>query len=123
MNRIIETYKPEVLSIESLFFYNNQKTGIDVAQARGVILLSAAEHDIEPFEYTPLQVKQAVVGYGSAEKKQVMEMTKKILNLKEVPKPDDVADALALAICHAHSYGPDVIRSAVVRQNLRRNHL
>ena len=84
------------------FFTNNQKTAIDVAQARGVIVLSAVRHGISIYEYTPLQVKQAVVGYGKAEKKQVMDMTRRILKLEQIPKPDDAADALALAICHGH---------------------
>lgn len=83
-------------------FTNNQKTAIDVAQARGVIVLSAVRHGISIYEYTPLQVKQAVVGYGKAEKKQVMDMTRRILKLEQIPKPDDAADALALAICHGH---------------------
>ncbi|MCM1578860.1 MAG: crossover junction endodeoxyribonuclease RuvC [Ruminococcus sp.] len=103
ISTVIDTYKPEVMSIEKLFFNTNQKTGIDVAQARGVIILSAVRRGLPVFEYTPLQVKQAVVGYGLAEKKQVMEMTKNILGLSKVPKPDDTADALALAICHGHS--------------------
>ncbi len=95
-------YRPDALSIEKLFFNTNQKTAIDVAEARGVILLAARKNDIPIFEYTPLQVKQSVVGYGRAEKKQVQEMTRQILGLSEVPKPDDTADALAMAICHAH---------------------
>lgn len=99
---VLDKYKPEQMSIEKLFFNTNQKTGIDVAQARGVTLLAAVQRNIEVFEYTPLQVKQAVVGYGRAEKKQVQELTRQILNLKQVPKPDDTADALALAICHGH---------------------
>ena len=89
--------------IEKLYFTNNQKTGIDVAQARGVTVLSAAERGVPIFEYTPLQVKSAVVGYGKAEKKQVMEMTRQLLGLAQIPKPDDAADALAIAICHGHS--------------------
>lgn len=93
------------MSIEKLFFNTNTTTAIDVAQARGVIMLAAAQHGLSVAEYTPLQVKQSVVGYGRAEKKQVQEMTKLMLNLKAVPKPDDTADALALAICHAHSAG------------------
>ena len=102
MNTIISKYKPECMAIEKLYFYTNQKTVINVAQARGVINLSAAINDLPIFEYTPLQVKQAVVGYGQAEKMQVMDMTRRILNLSEIPKPDDAADALAIAICHAH---------------------
>ncbi len=100
MNTILENYSPEALSIEQLFFNTNQKTGIYVAQARGVILLAAENHGIPIYEYTPLQVKQSVVGYGRAEKRQVMDMTRRILGLKNVPKPDDTADALALAVCH-----------------------
>ncbi len=93
-------YKPEYVAIEKLYFQNNQKTAINVAQARGVILLAMQKAGVKVVEYTPLQIKSAVVGYGKAEKYQVMEMTKRLLCLKEVPKPDDTADALALAICH-----------------------
>lgn len=100
---IFEKYAPECMAIEKLYFTSNQKTGIDVAQARGVTVLSAAKRGIPVFEYTPLQVKSAVVGYGKAEKKQVMEMTRQILGLAQIPKPDDAADALAIAICHGHS--------------------
>ena len=92
------------VSIEKLYFNSNTTTAIDVAQARCVIVLEAARRNIDVFEYTPLQVKQAVVGYGRAEKKQVMEMTRQLLKLKKLPKPDDTADALAIAICHAHSF-------------------
>ena len=105
ISHIIAKYNPDCVAIEKLFFQNNQKTAIDVGQARGVILLSAQKARLEINEYTPLQVKQSVVGYGRAEKRQVMEMTRAILNLKEVPKPDDTADALAIAICHGHSAG------------------
>lgn len=101
-------YKPEVMSMEKLFYNSNQKTVIDVAQARGVITLAAQMNNKNIFEYTPLQVKQSVTGYGRAEKKQVMEMTRSILNLPEVPKPDDTADALAMAICHAHCSGSTI---------------
>jgi len=104
LNDVIEKYKPDFMSIEELFFNDNAKTAIAVGQARGVIILSAVNHNVEIFEYTPLQVKQAVVGYGRADKVQVQQMTKAILNLNAVPKPDDVADALAIAVCHAHSY-------------------
>ncbi len=103
LNKIIEEYKPSVMAIEKLFFNTNQKTAIDVSQARGVLVLAAQKAGLKIAEYTPLQVKQSVVGYGRAEKKQVQEMTKIILNLDKLPKPDDAADALALAICHAHS--------------------
>ena len=99
---VFEKYKPSVMSMEKLFYNSNQKTVIDVAQARGVITMCAQMHNKDIFEYTPLQVKQSVTGYGRAEKKQVMEMTRSILGLASVPKPDDTADALALAICHAH---------------------
>lgn len=105
MCQVLEKTNPDVLSIEQLFFANNKTTAIDVAQARGVILLSAQRKNIPIVEYTPNQVKQSVVGYGRAEKKQVMEMTRQILGLKEVPKPDDTADALALAVCHGHCSG------------------
>ncbi len=105
MNTVLDTFKPDSMAIEKLFFNTNQKTGIDVAQARGVTILAAVNMGIPIFEYTPLQVKQSVVGYGRAEKNQVMEMTRKILGLAEVPKPDDTADALAIAICHGHSGG------------------
>lgn len=105
MKYLIDKYKPDCISIERLYFNTNTTTAIDVAQARGVILLSAVENGITVNEYTPLQVKQAVTGYGKAEKFQVMEMVKSILKLKEVPKPDDTADALALAICHGHYSG------------------
>ncbi len=102
---IIKRYSPESLSIEKLFYNTNAKTVIDVAQARGVINLAAVQNNIPIFEYTPLQVKQSVVGYGRAEKKQVQEMTRVILKLEKIPKPDDTADALAMAICHAHASG------------------
>lgn len=101
-SNLLQIHKPDAVSIEKLFFTNNQKTGIDVAQARGVILLACEQQQVPCYEYTPLQVKQAVVGYGKAEKAQVMDMTKRLLRLKQVPKPDDTADALAVAICHAH---------------------
>ncbi len=104
MENLINVYKPDAVSVEELFFNNNAKTAINVGQARGVILLSAAMAGKEVFEYTPLQVKQAVVGYGRAEKNQVQQMVKMLLNLEKIPKPDDVADALAVAVCHAHSY-------------------
>ena len=102
---ILDKYKPDALSMERLYFNTNQKTAIDVAQARGIIVMATAQRDIVINEYTPLQVKQAVVGYGRAVKKQVQDMTRRILSLESVPKPDDTADALALAICHAHVSG------------------
>ncbi len=102
---LIEHYHPEAMAIEKLFFNTNQKTAIDVAQARGALVLAAQKARIPIFEYTPLQVKQSVVGYGRAEKKQVQEMTRVMLNLEKIPRPDDAADALAMAICHCHSAG------------------
>ncbi len=104
-DRIIKQITPDAMAIEKLFFNTNTTTAIDVAQARGVILLAAKLNNVPVYEYTPLQVKSSVTGYGKAEKKQVMEMTKSILGLSSVPKPDDTADALAIAICHAHSNG------------------
>lgn len=103
MEELIAQCKPDVISIEELFFNNNITTGIAVAHGRGVILYSAEKCGIPLYEYTPSQVKQAVVGYGKAEKRQVMDMTRRLLKLKAVPKPDDAADALALALCHARS--------------------
>ncbi len=100
---IIDKFKPDQVAIEELFFNNNAKTAITVGQARGVLVLAAENNHIPVYEYTPLQVKQAVVGYGRAEKKQVQQMVKSILHLHEVPKPDDTADALAIAVCHAHT--------------------
>lgn len=105
ISRLLAKYKPDVMSIEKLFFTNNKTTGIDVAQARGVILLAARQHNVAVFEYTPMQVKQSVVGYGKAVKTQVQEMTKSLLKLEAIPKPDDTADALAMAICHGHCSG------------------
>lgn len=102
---VIDKYKPDQMAIEELFFNNNVKTAITVAQARGVLILGASLCGLEVFEYTPLQVKQAVVGYGRAEKMQVQQMVKSILNLHEIPKPDDTADAVAIAICHGFSSG------------------
>lgn len=102
---LIEKTKPDALSIEKLYFNTNTTTAIDVAQARGVIVLAARRCGVPIFEYTPLQVKQAVTGYGRAEKRQIIEMTKTLLGLSKAPKPDDTADALALAICHAHTSG------------------
>ncbi|MCG0275897.1 MAG: crossover junction endodeoxyribonuclease RuvC [Thermosediminibacteraceae bacterium] len=97
---LIETYSPEAIAVEELFFNKNTKTAITVGQARGVALLAAASKSVKIYEYTPLEVKQAIVGYGRAEKFQVQEMVRVLLNLKEVPKPDDAADALAVALCH-----------------------
>ncbi len=101
---LIACYKPETIAIEKLFFNKNITTAMNVSEARGVLLLAAAKHLLPVYEYTPLQVKQALVGYGRAEKAQVQEMVKVLLKLKERPRPDDVADALAIAICHANSH-------------------
>ncbi len=98
---IIKQNEPDVLAVEKLFFAQNVTTAMSVAQARGVILLCAEKYDLPAFEYTPLQIKQAVVGYGKAEKRQVQEMVRTILKLKDIPKPDDCADALACAITHS----------------------
>ena len=103
LSALIEKYSPECMAIEELFWNTNQKTGIRVSEARGVILLCARQRNLKISEYTPLQVKQAVVGYGRAEKKQVISMVTMLLGLSKPPKPDDTADALAIAICHAHS--------------------
>ena len=103
LNDLIIKYSPEAIAIEELFFNTNAKTALLVGQARGVAILAAADNDKEIYEYTPLQVKQGVVGYGRAEKRQIQEMIKMILNLEAIPKPDDVVDALAIAVCHAHS--------------------
>ena len=104
---VIEQTRPQYMAIEELFFNSNQKTAINVAQARGVILLAAMNYNLNIFEYTPLQVKQAVAGYGRADKNQVQQMVKLLLGLSEVPKPDDTADAVAIAICHGHSFNPN----------------
>lgn len=103
LNNIINTYKPDAMSIEELFFNNNAKTAINVAQARGVILITARINKLDIFEYTPLQIKQAVTGYGRADKMQVQRMVKMILNTEKLPKLDDITDSMAIAICHAHS--------------------
>lgn len=100
---LIRKYQPDEVAIEELFFFKNLKTAIKVAQSRGVLLLTASELQVSIFEYTPLQVKQAVTGYGRADKKQIQQMVKCMLGLSTVPKPDDAADALAIAICHQQS--------------------
>lgn len=100
---LIEAFRPDVVSIEELFFNTNLTTGISVAHGRGVILLACHQAGLKIYEYTPLQVKQSVVGYGRAEKKQVMDMVKRLCGLNAPPKPDDAADAVALALCHARS--------------------
>ena len=99
--QLMVSANPQAMAIEELFFGHNVTTGIGVAQARGVILLAAAQQNIPVFTYTPMQVKQAVVGYGGASKNQVMDMTRRILRLEKIPRPDDAADAIAIALCHA----------------------
>ena len=100
---IMDKYKPDAMAVEELFFNSNHTTAIPVAEARGIILLAAKQRGIRQFEYTPLQVKSAVVGYGRAEKNQVIAMTTSLLGLQKPPKPDDAADALAIAICHGNT--------------------
>ena len=103
LEMLIDKYKPDAISVEELFFNNNAKTAINVAQARGVVLIAGCKNNIPTYEYTPLQIKQAVVGYGRAEKQQVQRMVKSILNVSNLPKLDDTTDSMAAAICHAHS--------------------
>lgn len=103
LTKLIREHKPKRIAVEDIFFFKNLKTAIKVSQARGVILARAAQPKVSVIEYTPLQIKQAVTGYGRADKKQVQKMVKVLLNLKEIPQPDDAADALATAICCAHS--------------------
>lgn len=100
LNDLLLRYKPDQAVIEDLFFNKNTKTALTIGCVRGVVLLTFAMHKIRVFQYTPLQVKQSLTGYGRADKKQIQEMVKMLLNLKEVPKPDDVADAVAIALCH-----------------------
>ncbi len=116
LGALLAAVKPEALAVEKLYFKNNQKTAIDVAEARGVILLAARKAGIPLYEYTPLQVKSAVTGYGKAEKPQVMEMTRRLLRLAEVPRPDDTADALAIAICHGQMAGTPLKRQIEFRK-------
>ncbi len=104
LEELIQQHKPDAVAIEELFFNKNIKTALTVGHGRGVAVLAAARSGVDIFEYTPLQVKQSVVGYGRAEKAQIQQMVKALLNLKAIPKPDDVADALAVAICHGNSH-------------------
>ena len=113
MSELLTVFQPDAMAVEKLYFKNNQKTAIDVAQARGMVLLAARKAGVPLYEYTPLQVKSAVTGYGKAEKPQVMEMTRRLLGLREVPKPDDTADALAIAICHGQTGGTALKRRIV----------
>ena len=103
VSELIRTFKPDAIAVEELFFNTNQKTALTVAHGRAAIILAGEESGIPMFEYTPLQVKKAVAGYGHATKKQVMEMVKRLLTMEQIPKPDDAADALAISICHARS--------------------
>ena len=124
MAQLLSAFQPQAMAVEELFFNNNVTTGIGVAQARGVILTAAARAGVPIFEYSPSQVKQAVAGYGKAEKRQVMEMTKRLLGLQAVPKPDDAADAVAIALCHARSFtsrlqSPDAARPGSGRYEVR----
>ena len=112
--QLIDRFSPDALAIEELFFANNQKTVINVAQARGVVLLAAKKRNVPIFEYTPLQVKQSVVGYGRAEKFQVMEMVRILFQLPGVPKPDDAADALAIALTHGYRAASRIARLQTV---------
>ena len=114
LSALLARYTPDAVAVEKLYFQNNQKTAIDVAQARGVTMLALQKQGVPVFEYTPLQVKSAVTGFGQAQKPQVMEMTKRLLRLKAVPKPDDTADALAIAICHAQ-YGGTTLKQSLLR--------
>lgn len=104
MAQLFDTFHPDAMAIEELFFNNNVTTGIGVAQARGVILAAAERAGVPIYEYSPSEVKLAITGYGRAEKRQIMDMVKRLLNLKAVPKPDDAADAVAIALCHARSF-------------------
>ncbi|MBQ9985957.1 MAG: crossover junction endodeoxyribonuclease RuvC [Oscillospiraceae bacterium] len=105
MTELLRTFRPDHVAIEKLYFNTNEKTAINVSQARGVIVLACVKCGVKVHEYTPLQVKMSVVGYGRAEKQQIMDMTKRLLGLKKIPRPDDAADALAIALCHANTTG------------------
>ena len=115
LSAILAQHRPDAVAVEKLYFQNNQKTAIDVEQARGVTMLAIHKSGAPVYEYTPLQVKSAVTGFGQAQKPQVMEMTKRLLRLKAVPKPDDTADALAIAICHAQ-YGGTPLKQALLKE-------
>ena len=117
LNELLDTHHPDAVAVEKLYFQTNAKTAIDVAQARGVTMLALQQHGMPVFEYTPLQVKSAVTGFGQAQKPQVMEMTKRLLRLKAVPKPDDTADALAIAICHAQ-YGGTTLKQTLLKREV-----
>lgn len=115
---VIQKWKPKAVSMEKLYFQNNKTTAIGVAEARGVLLLAARKAGARVYEYTPMQIKQAVTGYGQAKKPQVMECTKRLLCLREMPKPDDTADALAMAVCHGQAAGSELRREMLERRIL-----
>lgn len=126
MEELLTTFRPDAMAVEELFFTNNITTGISVAQARGVILTEAERQSVPIFEYSPSQIKMAVTGYGKAEKRQVMEMTKRLLSLSAIPKPDDAADAVAVALCHARSFtsrlqSPEAARPGSGRYEVRKS--
>lgn len=106
LKKIVSKHKPDIVAVEKLYFYKNVKTALQVGEARGVIILTVMQQKMPLYEYTPLQIKQAITGYGKAEKHQIQQMVKTLLKLKRIPKPDDAADALAIAICCAHSIQP-----------------
>ena len=118
MEELIGKLKPDVMAVEELFFNTNLTTGIAVAHGRGVILCAAERCGVPLYEYTPGQVKLAVTGYGKAEKRQVMDMTKRLLHLRAVPRPDDAADALALALCHARSFTSRLPKNGDVKETI-----
>ena len=118
MEELITQLKPDAIAVEELFFNTNITTGIAVAQGRGVILCAAEKNAVPLYEYTPSQVKVAVTGYGKAQKRQVMEMTKRLLRLKALPRPDDAADALALALCHARSSTSQIPQTGAVKETV-----
>ena len=118
MEELIGKLRPDVMAIEELFFNTNLTTGIAVAHGRGVILCAAERCGVPLYEYTPGQVKLAVTGYGKADKRQVMDMTKRLLHLRAVPRPDDAADALALALCHARSFTSQLPKNGDVKETI-----
>ena len=118
MEELLNQLKPDVMVVEELFFNKNITTGIAVSHGRGVILCAAEKNGIPLYEYTPSQVKLAVTGYGKAEKRQVMDMTRRLLRLNSIPKPDDAADALALALCHARSFTSKIPKSAPITETI-----
>ena len=111
LNAMLDQFRPDAVAIEELFFNTNITTGISVAHGRGILLLACRQKGVQIFEYTPLQVKQSVVGYGRAEKHQVMEMVKRLLHLEKIPRPDDAADALAIALCHGRAVSSLLFKS------------